>query len=458
MIRRAAPCLLAFPLLLGAGPGEEPEPPADPRVRERIEAWGRDLSSSAYARREEAAKRLCEAGGDAVWLLRTISAGSDPEASERAREILASISWAPPSLRKRIDEAVEVLKNPKDPAAWSEALGLLKDGLGEPAHKALRDLFPDIHPDPKDFEMTIDPKGDLYAPGAEIPFRVRIVNRGKEPVWIRSAWFRATVGRERIAEAIPADQRSLQQIDRKAVLTLRPAQGSADLVYVEPGEAFEQDLCVEGGRADFTGRARLAVTYMSMGRPKKRGAFPAGVPDVHIPKGADYSRIFAWATELSISAESPPVYLLAPRAGGPDAPFSIEAKPAGEGGAGGALSVELALSGRRDPGVPLAAPGADGTAAQGFWALLLDGEGRPADLVPFAEDPYAERTVVLKKGSPLRLKGSFRTAAPPGDYRLQVGYSAAVQKLNGAVPPRPPGAPALWTGTVVSEAVPLRIR
>jgi len=79
---------LGVGLLLGPGPavaGEGGAPGLEPRLRERVEGWIRDLEHSDYARREAATQALRDFGARALPLLREASSSPGEETRARAR-------------------------------------------------------------------------------------------------------------------------------------------------------------------------------------------------------------------------------------------------------------------------------------------------------------------------------------------------------------------------------------
>lgn len=82
------PLVVLPALLVLAGPVR-----AAPPSPEQLAAWVRDLGSDDFAARENASRRLWEAGRDAEAALAPAARSPDPEVSRRARDILDRFRW-----------------------------------------------------------------------------------------------------------------------------------------------------------------------------------------------------------------------------------------------------------------------------------------------------------------------------------------------------------------------------
>jgi tetratricopeptide (TPR) repeat protein len=69
------------------------EPKKAPPTKEQIAQWIRDLEDDNFEKRQEATKRLWEAGKAAEAALREAAKSPDPEVSRRSREVLDKFKW-----------------------------------------------------------------------------------------------------------------------------------------------------------------------------------------------------------------------------------------------------------------------------------------------------------------------------------------------------------------------------
>jgi len=108
-------CLFAITLAVAADP---PKPP----TAEEIGTAVRQLGDSRYTVREQATKRLWQAGPAAESALRDALKNRDPEVARRARELLDKIEWG--IFADTPDEVVTLVEKYRagDPAAQSEAI------------------------------------------------------------------------------------------------------------------------------------------------------------------------------------------------------------------------------------------------------------------------------------------------------------------------------------------------
>ena len=74
----------------------------------------------------------------------------------------------------------------------------------------------------------------------------------------------------------------------------------------------------------------------------------------------------------------------------------------------------------------MAIPGGVEAPGDGFWAALLDEKGEVAGMTCIRSLAAAPgRTVILKKGDVLRMKGAIPATVSPGSYTLVAGFLSA---------------------------------
>ncbi|MEK6797750.1 MAG: hypothetical protein AABZ12_02160 [Planctomycetota bacterium] len=128
--RRSTRCVQAAWLTVAAamsgtavGPhragANEPPPFVQPASREEIAALIADLSDRSYARRTEATRRLLAAGMEAYDDLKLVAAGSDLEASIRAKRLVAALDSL---FFVGTEVSIEFSRNE---IAWNESVDLL---------------------------------------------------------------------------------------------------------------------------------------------------------------------------------------------------------------------------------------------------------------------------------------------------------------------------------------------
>jgi predicted Zn-dependent protease len=150
--------LLALALLAGAVAGLRAAParPAPP-TREQVARWVRQLGDNDFAAREEASKKLWEAGEAAEPALREAAGSEDAEVSRRARELINKFKWGIyPDTPARIVELITAYQGATDPAVKANLIGdlfkagapgtkaLLKIAAAEPDVAVRRQLFQQI--------------------------------------------------------------------------------------------------------------------------------------------------------------------------------------------------------------------------------------------------------------------------------------------------------------------------
>jgi outer membrane protein assembly factor BamB len=145
-MRLLAASILSGLLLLGAAGGTRAEDaPKDaglePKVRERVEGWIRDLDHSEYARREKATQALRDFGARGLPLLREAAGSASEETRARARLLVLVLEAS--------------LEGTDDPEAWTT----LK---GDPGRTSSRGAGPAKRPSASDSRAVLG-----YGPDAE---------------------------------------------------------------------------------------------------------------------------------------------------------------------------------------------------------------------------------------------------------------------------------------------------
>lgn len=210
----------AFPILLAlaSGAAGTGAPDASP---EEIEALVRDLSDPDIERRDGAQARLLAIGEAAEPAVFRAFSGDDLEARCRAGQILKTMGFVPPDIRKRVAVLVEAMKRARTIREGAEAWSELAE-LGWMATDTLQEAFPDASLPDGSCAMTVTTREVPAAPLDGL-LSVRIENRTKHPAWISASDFMLQVG--------------------KAHLPLEPIEGGRTngyaLLYLAPEGAVE---------------------------------------------------------------------------------------------------------------------------------------------------------------------------------------------------------------------------
>ncbi len=120
---------------------------ADPPTAEEITSAVRQLGDRRFAVREQATKRLWQAGSAAEAALREAAKNTDPEVSRRARELLDKIEWGiAADTPQEVVELIEKYRAAAAPAAKRQAVHDLVQ-KGRPGQAALVRIARRVSPD-----------------------------------------------------------------------------------------------------------------------------------------------------------------------------------------------------------------------------------------------------------------------------------------------------------------------
>lgn len=393
-----------------AGPGKTtffPPVPADPALREEIEALARDLARGDFVRRERAEKRFLAIGPPAAWALARIATRAIPGAQERAWRILVAWGWpadilvaaeeTSPVILRRVEELVQPIRRGCRREEATARLAAL-ERLGSFGERLSRFLRAPRQADPAEAALSARPSRRVWRRGEAMALTATIKNVGTEYLWIDT-------GRFTLAKTDWTSPDGFQPVQAPS-----PALPMTEIetVLLAPGDAAEMPLALAGAAVDGVGCFRLTLGYRAL--PPQRISEPP-------------------CTSLKIGKTLPETHLLLPSAMVPlpDDPIALGLE-AVEASANGSLRVDLAVETRTRAtiSVPVAP---NGTLGRGYWAALLGEGDEPVYWTLFGHG-YAEDTP-LAPGASLRLTGriiedGWREHLPPGAYRLVVGLHRAV--------------------------------
>src|SRR5713101_7859337 len=111
---RFAVFAVASTFLVGAAPTAAPNPPPTP---EQINRWVQQLGDKDFDQRQEASKRLWEAGETAEKALTAATKSDDAEVRRRATEILDKFKWGIfPETPKGVVDLIKRYQSAENPA------------------------------------------------------------------------------------------------------------------------------------------------------------------------------------------------------------------------------------------------------------------------------------------------------------------------------------------------------